>query len=193
MSSKFPNTFSIVLLSELSPVSKLAKSFLSEKVKFTCFKKGEYILKQGEICDKLFIVRKGLVRGFFVINKKEINSWISMDNEFVTSISGYFKNEPAQENIQCLEDTEMEYISFKNMDYAVENFPCISKLNRILLEQYYLSSEKRAFMARIPGAKDCCEYLLNNLNGNLIERCPKKHLALFLNIRPETLSRILSE
>jgi len=83
----------------------LAKSFLSEKVIFTCFKKGEYILKQGEICDKLFIVRKGLVKGFFVINKKEINSWISMDNEFVTSISGYFKNEPAEENIQCLEDT----------------------------------------------------------------------------------------
>jgi len=68
------------------------------------------------------------------------------------------------------------------MNYALENFPCISKLNRILLEQYYLSSEKRALMARIPGVKDRCKYLLNNLNGNLIERCPKKYLASFLNI-----------
>ena len=63
----------------------------------------------------------------------------------VTSISGYFKNESSEKYIQCFEDSEIEFISFEHMNCAVENFPCLSKLIRILLQEYYLSPEKRAF------------------------------------------------
>jgi len=130
------------------------------------------------------------VRGYFNHNNKEITTWVSVDNELVTSISGYFKKEPASENIQCLEDTFTESLSFQNMHFALQNFKEMNHLNRILMEHYYLDAEYRAFMARIPTAKDRYEYYLNITNSEIVKRLPNKYLASLLNMRPETLSRL---
>ena len=51
------------------------------------------------------------MRGYFDYNHKEITIWVSLENEIVTSISGFFKNDPVLENIQCIEDTYTESLS----------------------------------------------------------------------------------
>ena len=76
------------------------------------------------------------------------------------------------------------------MHYAIDNYKEMSHLNRILLEQYYMQSEYRSFMARIPAAKDRYEYFVNLVNPEIVKRVPKKYLASLLNMRPETLSRL---
>ena len=108
----------------------------------------------------------------------------------VTSISGYFKNKPAIENIQCLEDTYTASLSFQDMHYAINNFKEMNHLSRIVFQEYYLQSEYRSFMARIPAAKDRYEYFVNLVNPEIVKRVPKKYLASLLNMRPETLSRL---
>lgn len=188
--TKYNNLFSIVLLNSISPLSKPLNKFLANALVFNHFKKGEYIVKSGDVCNRIHIVRKGLVRGYFNFNEKEITTWVSVDNEMVTSISGYFKQEAAIENIQCLEDTYTESLSYEDMHFALENFKDMSKLNRILLEQYYVYAEYRAFMARIPTAKERYLYFLKITNPEIVKRLPKKYLASLLSIRPETLSRL---
>ncbi|WP_372756743.1 Crp/Fnr family transcriptional regulator [Mariniflexile sp.] len=188
--TKYNHLFSIVFLNSISPLSKSLNKYFSKSLVSKRYKKGDYIVKSGEFCDRIHIIRKGLVRGYFDFNNKEITTWVSVDNEMVTSISGYFKQEPAIENIQCLEDTYTESLSYADMHYALENFKEMSRLNRILMEQYYLSAEYRSFMARIPAAKDRYEYFINLVKPEIVERLPKKYLASLLNIRPETLSRL---
>lgn len=188
--TKYNHFFGIVLLNSIHPLSKSLNRFLSNVLITSQFKKGDYIVKSGDICDRVHIIRKGLVRGYFNYNDKKITTWVSVDNELVTSISGYFKKEPAAENIQCLEDTFTESLSFDDMHYALHNFKEMNHLNRILMEHYYLQAEYRAFMARIPTAKDRYEYYLNITNPEIVKRLPNKYLASLLNIRPETLSRL---
>ncbi len=187
---KHNNIFSVTLLNSIYPLSKPLNSFLSQRMISTHYNKGEFIVKSGDMCDRLHIIRKGLVRGYFEYNSKEITTWVSVDNELVTSISGFFKKIPAMENIQCLEDTYTESLSFQDMDYAINNYPDMAKLNRILMEIYYMFSEYRSFLARIPAAKDRYAYFIKIYNPETIKRVPKKYLASLLNIRPETLSRL---
>jgi hypothetical protein len=59
------------------------------------------------------------------------------------------------------------------------------------MERYYLSSEFRSFMARIPNARDRFEYFKSFTHQEILNRLPKKYLASLLNIRPETLSRLV--
>ncbi|WP_100616068.1 Crp/Fnr family transcriptional regulator [Confluentibacter citreus] len=188
--TKYNHFFSIVLLNSIHPLSKSLNKFLSNALVFSQYKKGDYIVRSGDFCDRVHITRKGLVRGYFNHNGKEITTWVSVDNELVTSISGYFKKEPALENIQCLEDTFTESLSFNDMHFAFQNFKEMNHLNRILMEYYYLHAEYRAFMARIPTAKDRYEYFLKITNPEIIKRLPNKYLASLLNMRPETLSRL---
>ncbi len=188
--TKNNNLYSIVLLNSIYPLSKPLNKFFAKALVCSTYKKGEHIVRNGEVCDRIHIIRKGLVRGYFNYNGKEITTWISVDGELVTSISGYFKNKPAIENIQCLEDTYTESLSYQDMHYAIDNYKEMNHLNRILLEQYYLQSEYRSFMARIPAAKDRYEYFVNLVNPEIVKRVPKKYLASLLNMRPETLSRL---
>ncbi|MFD0837141.1 Crp/Fnr family transcriptional regulator [Mariniflexile aquimaris] len=188
--TKNNNLYSIVLLNSIYPLSKSLNKFFAKALVCSTYKKGEHIVRNGEVCDRIHIIRKGLVRGYFNYNGKEITTWISVDGELVTSISGYFKNKPAIENIQCLEDTYTESLSYQDMHYAIDNYKEMNHLNRILLEQYYLQSEYRSFMARIPAAKDRYEYFVNLVNPEIVKRVPKKYLASLLNMRPETLSRL---
>lgn len=188
--TKYNHFFSIILLNSIHPLSKSLNKFLSNALVFSQYKKGDYIVRSGDFCDRIHIIRKGLVRGYFNHNGKDITTWVSIDNELVTSISGYFKKEPASENIQCLEDTFTESLSFNDMHFALQNFKEMNHLNRILMEYYYLHAEYRAFMARIPSAKDRYEYFLKITNPEIVKRLPNKYLASLLNMRPETLSRL---
>ena len=187
---KYNHLFGISLLNAIYPLSNPLKTFLSQRLVSHRFKKGEIIIKSGDMCDAIHIIRKGLVRGYFDYDNKEITTWVSIDSELITSISGFFKKEPAQENIQCLEDTFTESLSYADMDYAIKNFKDMAHLNRLLLEHYYVQAEYRALLCRIPGAKDRYDYFTNIYNPEIIKRLPKKYLASLLNIRPETLSRI---
>lgn len=187
---KYNNLFSIVLLNSISPLSREVNKFLSNKLVCKQYKKGDFLVRNGDMCDRLHIIRKGLIRGYFNYEDKEVTTWVSVDNEFVTSISGYFKKEPALENIQCLEDTYTESISYNDMRFAIENFKEMSKIHRVLLEEYYVQAEHRSFMARIPTAIGRYEHFLKISNSQILDRLPKKYLASLLNMRPETLSRL---
>ena len=188
--TKNNNLYSIVLLNSIYPLSKPLNKFFAKTLVCSTYKKGDHIVRNGEVCDRIHIIRKGLVRGYFNYNNKEITTWLSVDGELVTSISGYFKNKPAIENIQCLEDTYTESLSFQDMHYAINNFKEMNHLSRIVFQEYYLQSEYRSFMARIPAAKDRYEYFVNLVNPEIVKRVPKKYLASLLNMRPETLSRL---
>ncbi len=186
----YKNVFSITVLNSITPLSKELNSFLKKKITSRHFKKGNFIVRHGEICNHLHLIRKGLVRGYFEYKDKEVTTWASVDNDIVTSISGFFKKQPALENIQCLEDTYTDCLSYDDMHFALEHFKDMNRLNRLLMEHYYLSAEYRSRMARIPNSLERYNYFIKFVNPEILNRLPKKYLASLLNIRPETLSRL---
>ncbi|SIT18289.1 hypothetical protein SAMN05421761_1354, partial [Belliella pelovolcani] len=76
--------------------------------------------------------------------------------------------------------------------YCRVTFPEFATINRVLLEQYYIHAEERAFTARIPGAAERYDYFAKSGNKHLLQRVPHKYLASLLGVRPETLSRIIT-
>lgn len=182
--------FSVDFYNGVHPISNELKRFIRNRTRFMFLRKGDFVNKIGETCDKLMIIQKGMVRGFFEHRKREITTWVSYDTEMFTSISGYFKNEPAHENIQCIEDTTIEYLKYSDLVHCLKYYPESKDLNRLLMEEYYISAERRAFIARIPLAEARYDFYVQNTPVELIKRIPKKYLASLLNMQPETLARI---
>lgn len=191
--NKEKNLFIISYLNSILPLSSDFKSFLAEKVKSSFFNKNELISKQGEICNKLYIIKTGMVRAYFQIGNKDITTWIVCENEVFTSITGFFSNSPSEESMQCIEETHYDYLDYVDYRYCVNHFPEMRRINAKVLEHYYAMAERRALLARLPNAQDRLSYFIETNQPNLINRIPKKHLASHLAIRPETLSRLLRE
>jgi CRP/FNR family transcriptional regulator, anaerobic regulatory protein len=191
MVSNYKNVFSITVLNSFYPLSKSLNEYLSNKMVFNYYKKGEYLLKKGEICDRIHIIRKGLVIGLYSFNNKEISTWVGVDGEFATSITGIYKKEPAQVGILCLEDTYTESLTYDEIVYALNLYNDMVMLQIELLKHYLLVAEKRVMITKIPSAKSRYDYFRKHYDPEIVERLPKKYLASLLNMRPETLSRLV--
>ena len=71
---------------------------------------GKFFLKEGAICQKIGLVLKGKCRYFYNTKEGEVTRWISLSENFVTSLSSFVSQKPTVENIVAMEDTEVAVI-----------------------------------------------------------------------------------
>lgn len=187
------NLFIVLFLNSIYPLSPSLKEYLIKNIKSCTFQKNEYISKAGEICNRLYLIKKGMVRGYFLSDSKEITTWIDTENEVFTSITGFFRNQQTEEYIQSLETTYCDYLEYDDYKYCLNHFPEMRHINRILLEDYYILAELRVYLARIPNARKRLSFFMEKMKPQIVDRIPRKHLASYLAIRPETLSRLMKE
>jgi len=185
-----PDISSVVaILNYFQPLSEGVKHFL-QKHSYSCsFQKGNLLLKTGDICEDIYFIKKGVVRGFVNEGTKDITTWITADNELVSSITGLDSKEPSRENIQAIEDCEMVALSCDDLQNLYLQFPEFNVVARKLLQKYYQDAEGRAFIARLTNAENKYRQFLARY-GHLSNRVPLKYIASFLGITLETLSRV---
>ena len=187
------NLYILSFLNSIRPLSPELRNYLAQKIKSCSFEKNELINKAGEVCDCLYLIKKGMVRGYFISDASEITTWIDSENEVFTSITGFFRNQRSEEYIQSLENTYCDYLKYEDYKYCLNHFPEMKHINRILLEEYYILAEQRVYLARIPNARKRLEFFMANMKPQIMDRIPRKHLASYLAIRPETLSRLMKD
>jgi CRP-like cAMP-binding protein len=187
------NLYIVFFLNSIYPVSPSLKAFLIDNIKSCSFQKNELISKAGEICNRLYLIKKGMVRGYFMSEGTDITTWIDSENEVFTSITGFFRNQESQEYIQSLEHTHCDYLEYEDYKYCLNHFPEMRHINRILMEEYYILAEHRVYLARIPNARKRLAFFMDQIKPQIVERIPRKYLASYLAMRPETLSRLMKE
>jgi len=186
-----------------SPLSELAKSiypqlsestiqFIDEHSFHHSIRKGSHLLKEGNTCQYLFFIVKGAFRSYIKEDSKEVTTWITLENQMITSIKGLYSEQPSNENIQAIEDSILIGATYKDLNYLYEHYPDFNIVGRKLLENYCDDADMRGFIGRIPKATTRYNYFMAT-NGNMVNRIPLKYIASYLGIRLETLSRIRSK
>jgi CRP-like cAMP-binding protein len=176
----------------IHPVSSEVTRYINQHSIPKQVERGEYLLKTGEICRHIYFIRKGAIRGFIKEGAKEVTTWITAENEMVTSIRGLSLQEPSLENIQAIEHCDLVAAPFESLQYLYEHHIEMNIVGRKLLEQYYRDAEERAFISRIPNAGKRYQHFLET-KSNLANRIPLKYIASYLGMTIETLSRIRSK
>ena len=185
-----PDISSVIdTLNYFYPLSEGIKDYF-RKHSYSCsFRKGKLLLKAGEICKHIYFIKKGAVRGFIKEGTRDITTWITAENEVVSSISSLDAREPAQENMQAIENCELLALTYADFQDLYVKFPEFNIVARKLLQKYYKDAEGRAFIARVTSAEKKYQLFLIRY-GHLGNRIPLKYIASFLGITLETLSRV---
>jgi CRP-like cAMP-binding protein len=173
------------------PVSEEAVKYINEHSYPQRIPRGTYLLKEGEICQHLYFIRKGVIRGYIKDGTKEVTTWMTAENEMVTSIRGLSLQEPSLENIHAIEECDLVVADYSALQYLYENHLEVNIVGRKLLEQYYKDAEERAFICRIPNASKRYRHFVET-KGDLANRIPLKYIASYLGMTIETMSRIRS-
>ncbi|NII82314.1 Crp/Fnr family transcriptional regulator [Pedobacter riviphilus] len=153
------------------------------------YKKNKYLVSPVDRNKFLFLIVKGVVRGFIKDGDNEITTWIAKENEVVGTIRNLWIDGESDEYLQALEDVDLVAIPHVLSEYLYENFPEANIVGRKMMELYYRSAEERAYLCRISSAEKRYKRFLISF-PDLINRVSLKYIASFLAIRLETLSRI---
>ena len=153
------------------------------------FGKNEMILKEGDTCTNIYWVVKGLVRQFYYKNEKELTEYMATENSIVMCIESLFMEQPTRLQIKALEPTVLIAMPKADLEAVAMKSVNIQILFRKILEESLILSQHHADMLRFESAQDRYQKLVKD-QPQLVLRAPLVYIASYLQMTPETLSRV---
>ena len=154
-------------------------------------KKGEVLLKEGEVCTCMRYVEKGMIRQFYIKYEKELTEHLSYEGGMVICLESYLKTEPTRLMIEALEPTTFWEIDKKRIDALALERADIGVWYRKVFETSLIESQVKADILRFEPAHERYARLLKR-HPEILRRVPLIYIASFLQMTPETLSRVRS-
>ena len=155
----------------------------------TKFAKGEIILKDGEICENLYYIDKGLVRQFYFKNGKEVTEHLGEDRTIFMCIESLFKETPSHLQVEALEPTMVYALPKHRLESVALHNVNIQILYRKILEESLILSQVHADLVRFETTGDRYKKMCK-LMPQVVLRAPLVFIASYLQMTPETLSRV---
>ncbi len=153
------------------------------------FAKGEIVLAEGDVCENIYWIVKGLMRQYYYKNNKELTEYMAAENTIMMSIESLFKEKPTMQIIQALEPTLIYALPKAELEAVAMRSVNIQILYRKILEESLIISQQRADMLRFESAQDRYQKLVKSA-PQLVLRAPLVYIASYLQMTPETLSRV---
>lgn len=153
--------------------------------------KGERILSEGEVCTGISYIEKGLVRQYYIKNGKEVTEHLGVDHSIFMCIESLFKEEPSHLQVEALEPTLVYILPKVKLEAAAMRNVNIQMLYRKILEESLIQSQVHADLMRFETAPNKYKRLCE-MNPQVVLRAPLTYIANYLQMTPETLSRIRS-
>lgn len=153
--------------------------------------KGERILSEGEVCTGISYIEKGLVRQYYIKNGKEVTEHLGVDHSIFMCIESLFKEEPSHLQVEALEPTLVYILPKAKLEAAAMRNVNIQMLYRKILEESLIQSQVHADLMRFETAPNKYKRLCE-MNPQVVLRAPLTYIANYLQMSPETLSRIRS-
>jgi CRP-like cAMP-binding protein len=155
-------------------------------------KKHEILLSEGDPSRRMFFVLQGCLRVFFIKEDgTEVTRRIVFENNFSTTLVGFITRQPSLEYTQALEPTTLLYITRDEFYALLDSIPDWEKFYRQYLEHAYVNNTNRLMSFITQDAVERYRQLLQE-NPEIVRRLPNRIVASYLNISPETLSRLKS-
>lgn len=162
---------------------------LRKIIKFRKLFRRKYLLEAGQISREICFVRSGLLRCFYLKDGKDVTSWFMKEGDVIVSIESFYDQVKSYEYIQAVEDCELFFISYHELEALYHEFPEFNFIGRVLTVKYLKLWTRQLFNMRMMTAKERYEYIIEN-NPDLVQRVSGKYLATYLGMDVSTLYKL---
>jgi CRP-like cAMP-binding protein len=184
-------------------MSSSLEKFLIEKIQLSdaeiidiqgCFQKininkNKFWVQKGEICQHLAFIESGILHLTGEIDDTTATLQFFFKEMFVTSLKSFAFQNPSEWGIQALTDCELWLINRANHLQLLDKYKLWLELDNMLLLQAYTSLEYKTLSSSRLNSEQRFDKLFTE-NPSIFNQVSLKHIASYLGIRPETLSRL---
>ncbi len=155
------------------------------------YKKGEIILPIGEVCEYIYYLDQGLIRQYYFKNNKQMTEHIGADHSIFMCIESLFQETPSTLQVEALEQSVIYALPKVQLEAIALHYVNIQMLYRKILEESLIQSQQHADLLRFESAQSRYEKLCKR-EPQVVLRAPLLYVANYLQMTPETLSRVRS-
>ncbi|MCR4853638.1 MAG: Crp/Fnr family transcriptional regulator [Prevotella sp.] len=155
------------------------------------YAKGEKLLKEGDVCRSIIYIDKGLLRQYYLKNGKEVTEYLAVEGTIVMSIESLFRETPSLQEIEAIEPTIIYELPKQRLEEVALHNVNIQILYRKILEESLILSQVHADLVRFESAENRYRRMCK-LSPQVALRAPLLYIASYLQMTPETLSRVRS-
>ena len=181
--------FSILLQEHFGQLTDQELSIIRSYFYEEKLQKNSFFTKSDKICDRLSIIKSGILRVYTLSNGKEITQWISTENYLLTEVMGFFFEQPNRWNIQTLTETELLTINKTNYLRLCKEFPKWNEIEKRFIVKCFAMLENRVFSHLSMTAEERYDLYFEQ-NKEIFNLVPLQYIASVLGMTAETFSRI---
>lgn len=167
--------------------------FVKANISILELKKKQILFCENEVQKSIAFIYAGLIRSYFVNeNGKDINNAFFSENEFATDYLAFIKQQKTKYTFECLEDCVLISIPFETVETAYDRYKNFANFGRKIAEWALENRTKKYESFLYETAVE--RYLrFYSENKNILSRISLTHLASYLGIARQSLSRIRSK
>ncbi|HEY0653936.1 MAG TPA: Crp/Fnr family transcriptional regulator [Chryseosolibacter sp.] len=171
-----------------APFSNSELDEITGRFKSKHIKSSDFLLTQGEVCKDLLFVQKGCLRLYYVKDEIEVSVWFSFEHSSAIEVYSFISGQPTNYFLQAIEDSEVLYISKKELDQLSLSQPKMQVMMKNFWEDVLLNLISRFTALQTDSAEK--RYLDLLAKPPYMKAIPLKYLASFIGVTPTSLSRI---
>lgn len=150
---------------------------------------GSYFLQQGKTCKRIAFIEKGLMRLYYLNDGKEVTTCFCKENTITCSYKSLITKTPSELSIQAIEPCKLIVFTYDSLQKLYQKELFWQQVGRLAAENEFINMEcHNRFLLDLSATERYKDVLEND--AELLQRVPLNHLASYLQVAPETLSRI---
>lgn len=184
MSNKFVEYFSAI-----SPLSAEEANAIAENMCLKTFKKDDFLLKEGQVSVDTYFIMEGCVREFVVVDGEEKTTDFFTEGQWVISLNNFGQRTPSESNLVCVENTTVSVGNEEQAQAMFKNFPRFETISRAIVESVF-AAQKKQLTSYLTASPEQRYVNLLQTRPEILQRVPQYHIASYIGVKPESLSRI---
>lgn len=147
------------------------------------------VLPEGDVCRHMYFVERGMVRQYYYKGGRDVTEHFSYEGRIVVCIESFLRQEPSKLIVEALENSRLYGIPYDELHQLADENKEIELLFRKIMEHALISTQVYADSQRFENATERYLRLLET-KPEILLRAPMLHIASYLQMSPETLSRV---
>lgn len=185
------NTKLTYALNEITKFSEEELKLIEPFFKLSKLDKNEILLEEGQICNTFFWVESGVLRTYYNNNGLDVNLNFTFENQFTINFESYTSHEPSKTIIQAMEKSDVWIVNARGFVKEYGSSTTFTTFIRRLAISLLLATEEHHNMMRMNTPAERYQFIVER-KPEFIQRLSLTHLASYIGITRETLSRIRS-
>ena len=162
---------------------------LASKLHLVSFDKKTKLVDIGEVATTFYFVLKGISRRYFYRGKQEVITHLIKEGGMMGSVISFITAEPSRYVLETIEPITAYSLSKKDLDQLFSTDKKWEKFGRKIITAFFLQLESQILDNIRYSTKERFITFMKH-NPELVRRVPQKYLASYLEIQPETFSRL---